>query len=151
MIDVIDIIVYHNALSLRWPGGRVVMQRFAKPCTSVQFRSGPPSHALLSVISNPALLSDTYRQTVKSLRNKNPQQISGYFIPSLRSTILSRFVANCLMCITAIVWGATFIAQKTGMETIGPMGFTFGRYLIGAGVIIPLALYEARKVNLLKL
>ena len=52
------------------------------------------------------------------------------------------------MCITAIVWGATFIAQKTGMETIGPMGFTFGRYLIGAGVIIPLALYEARKVNL---
>ena len=63
---------------------------------------------------------------------------------------MSSFVANCLMCVTAIVWGATFIAQKTGMETIGPMGFTFGRYLIGAGVIIPLALYEARKVNLLK-
>ena len=63
---------------------------------------------------------------------------------------MSRFVANCLMCITAIVWGATFIAQKTGMETIGPMGFTFGRYLIGAGVIIPLALYEARKVNCFK-
>ena len=63
---------------------------------------------------------------------------------------MSRFVANCLMCITAIVWGATFIAQKTGMETIGPMGFTFGRYLIGAGVIIPFALYEARKVNLLE-
>ena len=36
------------------------------------------------------------------------------------------------------------------METIGPMGFTFGRYLIGASVIIPLALYEARKVNLLE-
>ena len=63
---------------------------------------------------------------------------------------MSRFVANCLMCITAIVWGATFIAQKTGMETIGPMGFTFGRYLIGAAVIIPFALHEARKVNLLR-
>jgi len=62
---------------------------------------------------------------------------------------LSRFVANCLMCITAIVWGATFIAQKTGMETIGPMGFTFARYLIGAGVILPFALYEAKQVNLL--
>jgi drug/metabolite transporter (DMT)-like permease len=62
---------------------------------------------------------------------------------------LSRFVANCLMCITAIVWGATFIAQKTGMETIGPMGFTFGRYLIGAAVIFPFALHEARNVNLL--
>ena len=62
---------------------------------------------------------------------------------------MSRFVANCLMCITAIVWGATFIAQKTGMETIGPMGFTFARYLIGASVILPFALYEAKKVNLL--
>ena len=61
---------------------------------------------------------------------------------------MSRFVANCLMCITAIVWGATFIAQKTGMETIGPLGFTFGRYLIGAAVVIPFALHEARKVNL---
>ena len=30
------------ARSLFGPGGRVVMQRFAKPCTSVQFRSGPP-------------------------------------------------------------------------------------------------------------
>jgi drug/metabolite transporter (DMT)-like permease len=62
---------------------------------------------------------------------------------------LTRFVANCLMCITAIVWGATFIAQKTGMETIGPMGFTFGRYLIGAVVIVPFALYESRKINLI--
>ena len=62
---------------------------------------------------------------------------------------MSRFVANCLMCITAIVWGATFIAQKTGMETIGPMGFTFGRYLIGAAVIFPFALHEARNINLL--
>ena len=62
---------------------------------------------------------------------------------------MSRFIANCLMCVTAIVWGATFIAQKTGMETIGPMGFTFGRYLIGASVIFPFALYEARRVNLL--
>ena len=62
---------------------------------------------------------------------------------------MSRFVANCLMSITAIVWGATFIAQKTGMETIGPLGFTFGRYLIGAAVIIPFALHEARKISLL--
>ena len=53
MIDVTDIIVYHNAHSLRWPGGRVVMQRFAKPCTSVQFRSGPPSHAIFQLSKTP--------------------------------------------------------------------------------------------------
>jgi len=62
---------------------------------------------------------------------------------------LSRLIANCLMCITAIVWGATFIAQKTGMETIGPMGFTFGRYLIGAAVIMPFAWVESRRINLI--
>ena len=84
-------------------------------------------------------------------RIENPNKDQPSFYPGQQGvTILPRLVANCLMCITAMVWGATFIAQKTGMETIGPMGFTFGRYLIGAGVIIPLALYEARRINLLE-
>ena len=63
---------------------------------------------------------------------------------------MSRLTANILMCFTALFWGATFIAQKTGMETIGPMGFTFGRYLIGALVLFPLAIHEARKINLMQ-
>ena len=62
---------------------------------------------------------------------------------------MSRRMANFLMCCTALFWGATFIAQKTGMETIGPMGFTFGRYMIATFVLLPLAIYEATKVNLL--
>ena len=62
---------------------------------------------------------------------------------------MSRGMANFLMCCAALFWGATFIAQKTGMETIGPMGFTFGRYVIGAMILLPLAMFEARKVNLL--
>ncbi|MFZ9135028.1 MAG: DMT family transporter [Candidatus Puniceispirillaceae bacterium] len=58
-------------------------------------------------------------------------------------------MANVLMCCAALFWGATFIAQKTGMETIGPMGFTFGRYVIGTLVLVPLAIWEARKVSLM--
>ena len=58
-------------------------------------------------------------------------------------------MANFLMCCTGLLWGATFIAQKTGMETIGPMGFTFGRYMIGTLVLLPLAIKESAKVNLL--
>ena len=54
------------------------------------------------------------------------------------------------MCCAALFWGATFIAQKTGMETIGPMGFTFGRYVIGALALVPLAIYEAGKTSLLQ-
>ena len=61
---------------------------------------------------------------------------------------MSRAMANFLMCCTALFWGATFIAQKTGMETIGPMGFTFGRYVIGAAILLPLAILEIKKVNL---
>lgn len=52
------------------------------------------------------------------------------------------------MCCAALFWGATFIAQKTGMETIGPMGFTFGRYVIGALALVPLAIYENGKTSL---
>ena len=54
------------------------------------------------------------------------------------------------MCCAALFWGATFIAQKTGMETIGPMGFTFGRYVIGALALVPLAIHETGKINLLQ-
>ena len=62
---------------------------------------------------------------------------------------MSRTMANVLMCCAALFWGATFIAQKTGMETIGPMGFTFGRYVIGTLVLVPLAIWEARKISLM--
>ena len=61
---------------------------------------------------------------------------------------MSRAMANFLMCCAALFWGATFIAQKTGMETIGPMGFTFGRYVIGVAILLPLAIFEMKKVNL---
>ena len=63
---------------------------------------------------------------------------------------MSRMVANIMMCCAALVWGATFIAQKTGMETIGPMSFTFGRYVIGTLALLPLAIHETGKTNLLQ-
>ena len=63
---------------------------------------------------------------------------------------MSRMIANIMMCCAALFWGATFIAQKTGMETIGPMGFTFGRYLIGALALLPLAVHEIGKTNLMQ-
>ncbi len=58
--------------------------------------------------------------------------------------------AHGLMLIAAFVWGTTFIAQTTGMETIGPMTFTSIRYLIGALTILPLAIWEARRISLFK-
>jgi drug/metabolite transporter (DMT)-like permease len=59
-------------------------------------------------------------------------------------------MAHLLMLIAALIWGTTFIAQTTGMETIGPFGFTGARYLIGALAVLPFAVYECRKCSLVK-
>ena len=52
------------------------------------------------------------------------------------------------MLIAALIWGTTFIAQTTGMETIGPLSFTGARYIIGMAVMAPLALWESRRSSL---
>lgn len=62
---------------------------------------------------------------------------------------MSKTTAHFLMLIAAFIWGTTFVAQTTGMDTIGPFAFTTARYLIGALVLLPLALYERRKTDLL--
>ena len=58
--------------------------------------------------------------------------------------VVSRFSANILMLCRACL-GLTFIAQKTGMDTIGPMSFTFARYVMGASALLPLAWFESRR------
>ena len=50
------------------------------------------------------------------------------------------------MLIAAFIWGTTFVAQTTGMDTIGPFAFNTARYLIGAIALLPLALIERRKL-----
>ena len=118
-----------------------------------RFNSGPGLHQMrfFSYSKTPCHHSDRQTRPVTNWRDKNPIKKSAFI--SSRSPRKHHLVPFC--CKLPDVHyrhrlGATFIAQKTGMETIGPMGFTFGRYLIGAGVIIPFALYEARKVNLLQ-
>jgi len=61
---------------------------------------------------------------------------------------MSRLTANILLCCAALVWGGTFVAQKTGMDTIGPMAFTASRYAMGAMFLLPLAFIESRKISL---
>ena len=52
------------------------------------------------------------------------------------------------MLIAAFIWGTTFVAQTTGMDTIGPFSFNTARYIIGAIVLLPLALIERRRLDL---
>jgi drug/metabolite transporter (DMT)-like permease len=58
---------------------------------------------------------------------------------------MSRPVAVLLLVISTIIWGFAFVAQKTAMETMGPLTFTGVRYILGGIVILPFAVYEYRR------
>lgn len=46
--------------------------------------------------------------------------------------------ANLLLLITALIWGTTFVAQRIGMDHIGPMAYNGARFLLGTLVLLPL-------------
>ncbi|MDH4553920.1 DMT family transporter [Pseudomonas sp. BN417] len=48
--------------------------------------------------------------------------------------------ADILMLITAAIWGAAFVAQRLGMDAIGPFLYTGLRFALGALILLPLLL-----------
>ncbi len=58
---------------------------------------------------------------------------------------MSRPVAVLLLVLSTIIWGFAFVAQKTAMETMGPLTFAGVRYLLGGIVILPFAIHEYRR------
>lgn len=58
---------------------------------------------------------------------------------------MSRLQADLLLLLTALIWGTAFIAQKTGMEGLGPYGFVGCRFILSFIVVLPLAFLEWRK------
>ncbi len=60
---------------------------------------------------------------------------------------MSRIQANLLLTVVALIWGSAFVAQSHGMADVGPLLFTGVRFLIGALVVLPLALLEWRRLG----
>lgn len=46
--------------------------------------------------------------------------------------------ADSLLMLTALIWGAAFVAQRLGMEHVGPFTFNGVRFLLGALALQPL-------------
>lgn len=46
--------------------------------------------------------------------------------------------ADGLLMLTALIWGAAFVAQRVGMEHVGPFTFNGVRFLLGALALQPL-------------
>lgn len=57
----------------------------------------------------------------------------------------STWQADSLLLITAIIWGLAFVAQRAGMEHIGPFVFNSARFALGCLSLLPL-LWWRKKV-----
>jgi drug/metabolite transporter (DMT)-like permease len=55
-----------------------------------------------------------------------------------------RLLAASLLVLTTMLWGFAFVAQKTAMDSMGPLTFAAIRYAIAALCVAPLALWELR-------
>lgn len=54
------------------------------------------------------------------------------------------FRADVLCLVTALIWGLAFVAQRIGMDHMGPMGFNGIRFALGALALAPLAVRSMR-------
>lgn len=48
-----------------------------------------------------------------------------------------------MLFLAALIWGTAFVAQRKGMDHLGPMTFTGLRFFLGAVVLIPVLLYQS--------
>src|SRR5690606_19738238 len=58
---------------------------------------------------------------------------------------MSRPLATFLLLACTMLWGFAFIAQKSAMDSMGPLSFAGVRYLLGGLLVLPLALLERRR------
>lgn len=55
--------------------------------------------------------------------------------------------ADIMLLVAAAIWGSGFVAQRAGMDHIGPWTFNALRYTIGAAMILPFAWVRWRRVS----
>ena len=53
--------------------------------------------------------------------------------------------SDILLLITAVIWGFAFVAQRIGMEYVGPFTFNGTRFLLGCLVLIPFIVLRSRR------
>jgi drug/metabolite transporter (DMT)-like permease len=68
-------------------------------------------------------------------------------LPATATGGLSRAQSGALLLLAALIWGSAFVGQALGMAGVGPFTFTGIRFLLGALVVLPLALRESRQLR----
>ena len=55
--------------------------------------------------------------------------------------------SDIMLLITAVIWGFGFVAQRVGMDYVGPYTFNAIRFLLGCLVLIPFIFLRSRKLK----
>ena len=58
-----------------------------------------------------------------------------------------KLIGNFFLLMTALIWGLAFVAQRVGMDYVGPLTFTAVRFWLGAAVLIPI-LFLMNRTNI---
>ncbi len=53
--------------------------------------------------------------------------------------------SDLLLFITALIWGFAFVAQRIGMEDVGPFTFNGARFALGALVLLPVVVFTGMR------
>ena len=54
---------------------------------------------------------------------------------------------SLMLLLTALIWGIAFVAQRSGMDSIGPLSFQTARWLLGFLTLLPLVLYRRKRLG----
>jgi drug/metabolite transporter (DMT)-like permease len=60
---------------------------------------------------------------------------------------MSRPIAVLALVLTTMLWGFAFVAQKSAMDSMGPLTFSAVRYALGSLAILPLVFWELRRTG----
>ena len=58
---------------------------------------------------------------------------------------MNQIQANSILLLTALIWGFGFVAQRMGMDHLGPYAFNVCRFLVGALSLLPLLFFFRQK------
>ena len=64
---------------------------------------------------------------------------------------MKKLRGSLLLLLTAMIWGAAFVAQSVGMDHVGPYTFLFSRSILGGVVLLPVIWFRGRKQESQKL
>ena len=54
---------------------------------------------------------------------------------------------DAILLLTAAIWGFAFVAQRAGMEHVGPFAYTAVRFALGSIALLPFVFFERRAVR----